>query len=202
LEHILYDFRDQEMIDMLRPSLEEAFPVQDQNVAKDYIGKRGSTEGITKEKRIRYASEILQKELLPHVAIGEFCETKKAYYLGYCVHRLLKTALGRRQEDDRDNLSLKRLDLAGPLLGGLFRQLFKKLRNELKKQIKSALSADKEFSVKQAVMKSSIITNGLSYCLSTGNWTSDRGQRAARTGVAQVCGDSSSSRCDCDFGQK
>ena len=84
----------------------------------DYIGKRGSTEGITKEKRIRYASEILQKELLPHVAIGEFCEvrkrevvllfgrgltlvvlqTKKAYYLGYCVHRLLKTALGRRQE--------------------------------------------------------------------------------------------------------
>jgi hypothetical protein len=27
LEHILYDFRDQEMMDMLRPSLEEAFPV-------------------------------------------------------------------------------------------------------------------------------------------------------------------------------
>ncbi len=153
LEHILYDFRDQEMMDLLRPSLEEAFPVQDQNVAKDYIGRRGSTEGITKEKRIRYASEILQKELLPHVAIGEFCETKKAYYLGYCVHRLLKTALGRRQEDDRDNLSLKRLDLAGPLLGGLFRQLFKKLRNELKKQLKQALALDKDFSVKQAVMK-------------------------------------------------
>jgi DNA-directed RNA polymerase II subunit RPB2 len=34
LEHILYDFRDQEMMDLLRPSLEEAFPVQDQNVAK------------------------------------------------------------------------------------------------------------------------------------------------------------------------
>lgn len=86
------------MMDMLRPSLEEAFPVQDQAVAKgegerrggfglfccglkrvepDYIGKRGSTEGITKEKRIRYASEILQKELLPHVAIGEFCEVRK-----------------------------------------------------------------------------------------------------------------------------
>jgi H+/Cl- antiporter ClcA len=100
-----------------------------------------------------------------------------------CVLRF-QTALGRRQEDDRDNLSLKRLDLAGPLLGGknpllllllvffllwivcfagLFRQLFKKLRNELKKQIKAALSGDKEFSVKQAVMKSSIITNGLSY---------------------------------------
>lgn len=186
LEHILYDFRDQEMLDMLKPSLEEAFPVQDQAVACDFIGKRGSTEGITKEKRIRYATEILTKELLPHVAIGEFCEVKKAYYLGYCVHRLLKTALGRRQEDDRDNLSLKRLDLAGPLLGGLFRQLFKKLRTELKKQLKNALALDKDFNVKQAVMKSNIITNGLNYCLSTGNWTSERGQRATRTGVAQV----------------
>jgi DNA-directed RNA polymerase II subunit RPB2 len=77
----------------------------------------------------------------------------QAYYLGYCVHRLLKTALGRRQEDDRDNLSLKRLDLAGPLLGGLFRQLFKKLRNELKKQLKQALALDKDFSLKQAVMR-------------------------------------------------
>lgn len=58
--------------------------------------------------------------MLPHVAIGEFCETKKAYYLGYCVHRLLKTALGRRQEDDRDNLALKRLDLAGIILAFCF----------------------------------------------------------------------------------
>lgn len=31
----------------------------------------------------RYAKEILQKEMLPHVGVGEFCETKKAYYFGY-----------------------------------------------------------------------------------------------------------------------
>lgn len=30
----------------------------------------------------RYAKEILQKEMLPHVGIGEYCETKKAYYFG------------------------------------------------------------------------------------------------------------------------
>ena len=80
-------------------------------VALDYIGKRGATVGVTKEKRIkyvmswefllslpgktiydahgifvrpcrRYAKEILQKEMLPHVGTGEFCETKKAYYFG------------------------------------------------------------------------------------------------------------------------
>lgn len=30
----------------------------------------------------RYAKEILQKEMLPHVGVVEFCETKKAYYFG------------------------------------------------------------------------------------------------------------------------
>lgn len=32
-------------------------------------------------------------------------------------------ALGRRAEDDRDHYGNKRLDLAGPLLGGLFRMV-------------------------------------------------------------------------------
>ncbi|KAL0659491.1 hypothetical protein Bca4012_080076 [Brassica carinata] len=61
--------------------------------------------------------------MLPHVGVGEFCETKKAYYFGYIIHRLLLCALGRRPEDDRDHYGNKRLDLAGPLLGGLFRMV-------------------------------------------------------------------------------
>ena len=32
LEHIVYNFEDVEMMEALRPSIEEAFPVQDQNV--------------------------------------------------------------------------------------------------------------------------------------------------------------------------
>lgn len=103
---------------------------------------------MTKEKRIKYAREILQKEMLPHVGTQEFCETKKAYYFGYVpyvytvlfyprtvgclltgdsnryiIHRLLLCALDRRPEDDRDHYGNKRLDLAGPLLGGLFRMV-------------------------------------------------------------------------------
>lgn len=30
----------------------------------------------------RYAKEILQREMLPHVGTREYCETKKAYYFG------------------------------------------------------------------------------------------------------------------------
>lgn len=42
----------------------------------------------------------------------------------YIIHRLLLCALGRRAEDDRDHYGNKRLDLAGPLLGGLFRMVW------------------------------------------------------------------------------
>ena len=121
LEHIIYDFDDPEMMEMVKPSFDEAFVVQEQNVALNFIGVRGARPGVTKEKRIKYAREILQKEMLPHVGISDFSETKKAYYLGYMVHRLLLAALGRRELDDRDHYGNKRLDLAGPLLAYLFR---------------------------------------------------------------------------------
>ena len=58
-------------------------------MALDYIGKRGSVPGVTKQARIQYAREILQRELLPHIGIGEQTETKKAFFVGYMVHRLL-----------------------------------------------------------------------------------------------------------------
>ena len=58
-------------------------------MALDYIGKRGSVPGVTKQARVQYAREILQRELLPHIGIGEQTETKKAFFVGYMVHRLL-----------------------------------------------------------------------------------------------------------------
>ena len=58
--------------------------IQEQSVALNFIGTRGAKPGVTRERRIKYAREILQKEVLPHVGISAFCETKKAYFLG-CV---------------------------------------------------------------------------------------------------------------------
>jgi DNA-directed RNA polymerase II subunit RPB2 len=99
--HVCYDFRDKQMMELLRPSLEEAFVIQSQEVALDYIGKRGSTVGASREKRLAYARQILQKEFLPHVSTEEHSETKKAFFFGYIIHRLLNTVLGRRDFDDR-----------------------------------------------------------------------------------------------------
>ncbi|KAL6072260.1 DNA-dependent RNA polymerase II [Balamuthia mandrillaris] len=185
LEHIVYDLNNNtDMMELLRPSLEEAFVIQDQNVALDYIGKRGTTVGATREKRIKYAKEILQKEMLPHVGINPFCETKKAYFFGYMIHRLLLAALGRRPLDDRDHYGNKRLDLAGPLLATLFRQLFKKLTKDVRIMLQKEVDRGSDFSISKAV-RHHTITNGLKYSLATGNWASTR-SASAKSGVSQV----------------
>jgi DNA-directed RNA polymerase II subunit RPB2 len=131
LEHICYDMQDSQMLEMLKPCIDDGFVIQDREVALDFIGNRGTTTGLSRERRIRYAQEILQKEMLPHVSMAEGSESKKAYFFGYMIHRLLLAALERRELDDRDHFGKKRLDLAGPLLANLFRMLFRKLTKDV-----------------------------------------------------------------------
>mmetsp|Transcript_10451 Transcript_10451/g.26302 ORF Transcript_10451/g.26302 Transcript_10451/m.26302 type:complete len:1202 (+) Transcript_10451:187-3792(+) len=186
LEHICYDLNttDRQMLDMLRPSLAQAYVIQDREMALDYIGRRGTVVGLSRDKRLEYAQDIMQREMLPHVSVGEFYETKKAYFFGYCIHRLIMCALGRRPCDDRDHYGNKRLDLAGPLLGGLFRQLFRKLTKEVSSTLKKELAEGREMNIPRAI-KDKTITKGLAYSLATGNWGSGR-SAGSKSGVAQV----------------
>jgi len=80
LERICYDFKDTKMLELLKPSLEEAFVIQDRELALDFIGKRGTAIGVQRERRIRYAEEVLQKELLPHIGTEEGDNTKKTFF--------------------------------------------------------------------------------------------------------------------------
>jgi len=45
LEHIIYDFDDPELMEMVKPSLDEAFVIQEQNIALNFIGTRGARPG-------------------------------------------------------------------------------------------------------------------------------------------------------------
>ncbi|CAF4140699.1 unnamed protein product, partial [Rotaria sp. Silwood2] len=184
LEHIIYDFDDMEMMEKVKPSLDEAFVIQDDKLALDFIGARGSNAGVPREKRIRYAKDILQKEMLPHIGITQHCETKKVYFLGYMVNRLLSAALGRRELDDRDHLGNKRLDLAGPLLSFLFRGLFKRLIKYITAAGQKSVNRNRE--VGDWVVRPDIITQGLKYSLATGNWGDQKKAHQARAGVSQV----------------
>lgn len=78
---------------------------------------------------------MLQKEFLPHIGMSRSSIPRKAYYFGYVIHRLLLAALERRELDDRDHYGKKRLDMAGPLLAGLFRNLFKRLTRDMNRYL-------------------------------------------------------------------
>mmetsp|Transcript_8496 Transcript_8496/g.37877 ORF Transcript_8496/g.37877 Transcript_8496/m.37877 type:complete len:1216 (-) Transcript_8496:2643-6290(-) len=189
MSHICYNLADEEMMTMLMPSIEEAAPIQDSQVALDYIAKRGPGDVVRsdRQRRIKYAKELLQKELLPHIGIGEGIELQKGFFLGYMINRLLSVAMGRRDEDDRDHYGNKRLDLAGALLATLFRQLFRQVVDETQREYRRLVN-DGHFNMETDALdriNSKKITNGLKYALATGNWNADR-TAGVRTGVSQV----------------
>ncbi|KAF2199909.1 beta and beta-prime subunits of DNA dependent RNA-polymerase [Delitschia confertaspora ATCC 74209] len=184
LNHIVYDKNDTQMLELLKPSIEEGSIIQDRDTALDWIARRGNSSGV-KEKRIKFARDIIQREFLPHISQREGHETRKAFFFGYMVHRLLQCVLGRRDEDDRDHFGKKRLDLAGPLIANLFRILFLKLTKDIYRYLQKCVETDAEFMVPLAI-KASIITNGLKYSLATGNWGDQKKAASAKAGVSQV----------------
>ena len=124
LEMICHDLNDKQLMELLRPSFEEADPINSTDFALDWIARRtNQAHTSSKDYRIKLGKEILQKKLLPH--LGQHNETKKAYFIGYMVQRLASAVLGRSGEDDRDHYGKKRLDMVGLLMGELFRQKFR-----------------------------------------------------------------------------
>ncbi|KAK0701206.1 hypothetical protein B0T21DRAFT_379147 [Apiosordaria backusii] len=186
LNHICYDRKDTQMLEALRPCIEEAFCIQDREIALDFIGKRGNGNmGQNRMNRIRAAKDLLQKEMLPHISQTEGCETRKAFFLGYMVNKLLQCSLGRRDTDDRDHFGKKRLDLAGPLLAKLFRGVVRRMTQDLMSYMKRCLDTNKHFTLALGI-KANTLTNALKYSLATGNWGDQKKAMSSTAGVSQV----------------
>lgn len=188
LSHVVYDFKDNEMVEAFRPSLEEARAVTTTEGARNFIGKRAqSMQEVAREGRVQYTTELLQKDFLPHVGTDAAAatRTRKCFFLGYVLHRLLLCAVGRAEEDDRDHFANKRLDLAGPLIGSLFRLLFYKLTKEMRGTLQKQMDKGKDPNIALSI-KHQTITKGLRYALATGNWGVQGSAAAPKTGVSQV----------------
>ncbi|KAH9835059.1 DNA-directed RNA polymerase II subunit RPB2 [Teratosphaeria destructans] len=175
---------DTQMLELLKPCLEEAFAIQEREQALDFIGRRGQL-AAAKDRRIKFARDIMQKEFLPHISQEEGSETRKAFFLGYMVNRLLQVRLGRTDEDDRDHFGKKRLDLAGPLMAQVFRLKFTQLVKDMRNYLHRCVEQGRDFNVNLGV-KNTIITTGLRYCLATGNWGDQKKAASAKAGVSQV----------------
>ena len=185
LNHICYDQNDMQMMGLLRHGIDETQAYQSRESALDYISKRSNALGNSREKRLKFARDVMQKEVLPHISQTEGSETRKAFFLGYMVHRMLQVALGRREPDDRDHFGKKRLDLAGPLMAKLFRNLFQKLYRDVQLYLKKCVESGKEFNLTLAV-KPNTLTNGLRYSLATGTWGDQKKAAQSTAGVSQV----------------
>ena len=185
LNHICFDQTDTQMMALLRHGIDETQAYQSREAALDYISKRSNALGNSREKRLKHARDIMQKEFLPHISQTEGSETRKAFFLGYMVHRMLQVVLGRREPDDRDHFGKKRLQLAGPLMAEIFRLNFIKLYKDTQQYLKKCVEMGKEFFGTLAV-KSNTLTNGLKYALSTGNWGDQKKAMSTKAGVSQV----------------
>jgi len=87
-------------------------------------------------------SQILDKNLLPHLGDSIHDRTKKGIYLGRMARALLELYLGIRKEDDKDHLANKRIKLSGDLLEELFRSSAQALLKDLKGQLEKDLQQE------------------------------------------------------------
>lgn len=157
--------------------LRDSFFIKTQEEALEYIGKC-SVHNIQKDKRIQYALQVVKTELFPHLGITS-TNIEKALLCGKLVNKLIYTNIGVRKVDDRDNISNKRVETVGVLLGDLFRTLLKRFIKTLEIQLQ------KRPDIIWLITKINTITNGIKHCFATGNWGVQK-NAYIRTGVSQI----------------
>jgi len=142
----------------------------------DWVGSRRSSEK-NKLKRQKYAMNIFANEFLPH------CQSQlyKAFYLGYCIRKLLRVYLGEQVPDDINSYCNKRQAVAGTLLSSLTRQLIRRTLKMIQMQI---FRNDKGKPVSD-FFNQNWVTSGLKYAMSTGNWGIQKGNGNNQSGVCQ-----------------
>ncbi|XP_055343185.1 DNA-directed RNA polymerase II subunit RPB2-like isoform X2 [Paramacrobiotus metropolitanus] len=170
------------VMDWMEASITDSLAIETQDLALNFIGNRATQPGVHREERMRFAEDLLNTYFLPHMGTRAENAKVKAYFLGHMIMRLLDTALSTRDVDDRDHYANKRLDLAGPLMTAQFRQCFLKMCAELRKKMQPYVNKRKKVAI-PVLIKSSVITDGMRYFLSTGNGLANM---TGRVGVAQV----------------
>ena len=197
----VYDIQDKEneqIINNLKGSVEEANNILSKTNALDYLSKFLNISGYPKEilqnksKKINILLEVLKHDFLPHVGEDFRC---KALYLGYMVNKLIKCFLGYHDMDDRDSYLNKRVDSPGIMMANLFRQYYGKVVKDVKNMIYKELNSG-NWKISNNVMniinknniykifKPTTIESGLKYGLATGNWGIKNIN--SKQGVAQV----------------
>lgn len=162
----------------IRTIMNDAFICENETDALNYIGNRT----LTSENKSKYAKQVVDNEILPHLGITS-TNVERACFLGYIIRSLIKTSVGLRAQDDRDNFANRRVEMAGTLLHDLFRNLYTKFRQDIKKSLESRKQRPDIVSI---LTRSKKLTKGIQQCLSTGKWGIQKNASYVRTGVSQI----------------
>ena len=142
-------------------------------ISKSSIQKVEDSE----ERRIHYTIQVIENELFPHMGISTNLE--KGILLGTMINKLFRVCLGKRTNEDRDNVSIKRIEGPGVLLSDLFRMCLKRYCDNLKKYL------EKRQDIITAISRTNSITTAIKSPMCTGNWTAQK-NTYVRTGVSQI----------------
>lgn len=193
IRYMVPDSKDVEFLRLLVPSLEQAYACSSQDDALYYIGKKGKKfMGVKKDDEeveeesvrsgaISYARHLISTEFLPHLGSGEESFTKKRFYLGYMVQKLLDTKLGRKPIENRDHYSNKRVALTGALLGTQFYNAFNRLRSEIATSIEKCIRGSNTVNI-LSMVKPRTIRTAMCNALSNNNW----GGKSQKQGISQT----------------
>lgn len=196
IEYIVNDITDPnnvELLNMLKASMEEASPIRTQKVALEYLSRYisinyGAIQNMETKYKLALTYDTLLKELFPH--LGENNISKKLYFLGHMINKLLMNALGRMPPDDRDSFINKRVDCAGQLIMHLFRANFNKIIKNLKGTIQKQHIRLKRTEELKTSLGKKINPNTLEVSLkrsfATGDWSSRGITRQSKKGISQV----------------
>ena len=164
----------------IRYIVRDSYFIKTREDALNYIGQF-ATHVIKDDKRVDYALQIVENEILPHMGISSTLK-EKAYYIGSMINKLIRTNMGMRNEDDRDNYINKRVEMAGVLCCDLFRALFKRFVKSIQMQIEKKKQHPDIVSM---ISRATSITLGLRQSFAIGAWGIQK-NNYVRTGVSQV----------------
>lgn len=142
------------------------------------IGSLG-TKVDSKTDYIEYARQVLEIELFPHLGVFSR-EEKRIEMIVYMTYRLFLVQHKLLYPHDKDNLSNKRIENSGILLGELFKSLYRTCISDFEYEF------DKSPNILDLFSKiDNTITKNIKYCFSTGKWGIQR-NNYIRQGVSQV----------------
>jgi len=165
----------------------------DVRIKQSILNPPDTFRNITREKAIEYMStylitntdnpkacvtQIIERELFPHVGISIHLYTN---ILCNMVRKLLLVSCGIQKADDRDNISNRRVESTGVLIGDLFRYLFKRFIKNLEMHLGRRTDA-----LSKIPLCSPQLNQMLNYNFSTGNWSTQHAATYVRTGVSQI----------------